>query len=247
MPSVRERAITSFILKKQDFGEADQIITLFSLEEGKVRVIVKAAKMPTSKLQPMLQPVFETKVTVAGSKEKAGLGKVIGVQMARNFSGILETESKLGAWYVVSELLMRALPDNEPNPQLFAELEQYAQFLSQQELSPDQVKQSVVQFQIKALASLGLGIRSFANNSQDITEQQKIWFSVDRGGFITEKSVDAVPMRWKSFQVFRELASSSYASLPKIDFEDLHPLSGLVSRFVSYQLDREIKSQRFLV
>ncbi len=246
MSRVRERAIASFILKKQDFGEADQIITLFSKEEGKVRCLVKAAKMPTSKLQPMLQAVFQTRVTLAGHKDKAGLSKVIGVQMLHNYSGIMESESKLAAWYVVSELLIRALPDNEPNEQLFNELEEYAQFLHSTDLTADLVKQSVIQFQIKALSRLGLGIRSFTANSQDITEPQNVWFSIDRGGFTTEDSVDAIPMRWQSFQVFKSLANQPYSSQGNIIAEDFTPLSGLVNRFVSYQLEREIKSQKLL-
>lgn len=246
MSRVRERAIASFILKKQDFGEADQIITLFSQEEGKVRALVKAAKMPTSKLQPMLQAVFQTRVTLTGSKDKAGLSKVIGVQMINNYSGIMESESKLAAWYVASELLIRSLPDSEPNESLFSELENFAQFLHSTELEPDQVKQSVIQFQIKALTSLGLGIRSFTANSQNITEPQNIWFSLDRGGFTTEDSVDAIPMRWQSFQTFRTLATEPYQLNDSFAKEDFAPLSGLVNRFVSYQLEREIKSQQLL-
>lgn len=246
MSRVRERAIASFIVKKQDFGEADQIITLFSQEEGKVRALVKAAKMPTSKLQPMLQAVFQTRVTLTGSKDKAGLSKVIGVQMINNYDGIMESESKLAAWYVVSELLIRALPDNEPNEQLFSELEKYASFLHKNILDPDQVKKSVIQFQIKALNSLGLGIRSFTANSQNIVEPQNIWFSLDRGGFTTEDSVDAIPMRWQSFQAFRSMAADPYEIESNFAPEDLSPLSGLVNKFVSYQLDREIKSQQLL-
>jgi DNA repair protein RecO (recombination protein O) len=246
MSRVRERAIASFILKKQDYGEADQIITLFSKEEGKVRALVKAAKMPTSKLQPMLQPVFETRVTLSGSKEKAGLSKVIGVQMMANYSGILQSESKLAAWYVVSELLIRSLPDSEPNELLFSELEKYALFLHEGDLEPQAVKQSVIQFQIKALNTLGLGIRSFNANSQNIAQPQNIWFSLDRGGFTTEDSVDAIPMRWQSFQTFKILATEPYGLENRFATEDFTPLSGLVNRFVSYQLDREIKSQQLL-
>ncbi len=247
MAQVRERAITCFILKKQDFSEADQIITLFSQEEGKVRALVKAAKMPTSKLQPMLQLVFQTRVTLTGSKEKSGLSKVMGAQMIANYSGIMDSEAKLAAWYVVSELLMRALPDSEPNEQLFSELESYAVFLHSAVLSSSQTKQSVTQFQIKAMRALGLGIRSIVPGVNQHTQQsQNIWFSLDRGGFTTEDSADAIPLRWQSFQAFRSLVDEPYQVHSAISDEELEPISGLVNRFVTYQLDREIKSQQML-
>ncbi len=237
----RERSIASFILKKQDFGEADQIVTLFSKEEGKVRALVKAAKLPTSKLQPMMQPLFQTRVTLSGNKDRAGLAKVIGVQLINAYSGILESESKLAAWYVVSELLIRSLPDSAPNEALFDELEQYALFLHETDLEPDQVKHSVIQFQIKALASLGLGIRSFASEGGE-----NLWFSLDRGGFTAEDSVDAIPIRREVFHSFRILADESYALGIELKIEDSTPLSSLVNRFVTYQLEREIKSQQLL-
>lgn len=248
MAQVRERAIACFILKKQDFSEADQIITLFSQEEGKVRALVKAAKMPTSKLQPMLQLVFQTRVTLTGSKEKAGLSKVMGVQMMKNFSGIMDNESKLAAWYVVSELLMRALPDSEPNEQLFSELENYASFLHGTSLDVDTVKKSVIQFQIKALAALGLGIRtvSDANASNEGSGQQNIWFSIDRGGFSTEESTDAIPIQRSAYEAFRAMSAQPYTQPGQFLADDLKPISGLVNRFVTYQLDREIKSQQML-
>ena len=246
MAQVRERALACFILKKQDFSEADQIITLFSQQEGKVRALVKAAKMPTSKLQPMLQLGFQTRVTLTGSKERAGLSKVIGVQMIANYSGIMESESKLAAWYVVSELLMRALPDGEPNENLFTELEKYAQFLHIPELEAHQVKQSVTQFQIKALRALGLGISSIPEMVLSTEGVQNIWFSLDRGGFTNVDSSDATPVLQRSFRAFQEILDGPYMLLDKSLEEDLKPISVLVNRFITYQLEREIKSNQLL-
>ncbi len=239
----RERSIDAFIFKRTDFGEADQIVTLFSREEGKVRALVKAAKMPTSKLQPFLQPVFQSKVTVTGQKESSGLGKVIAVQPLRAYAGILDDEAKLRAWYVVSELLLRALPDGAPNEILFAELEQYAQFLDQQQLNSEQTKQSLAQFQIKAMAALGLGIRTAKN-------QQEVFFSLDQGGFVpaeNKNGLDAVPVKPETFQSFQNLAQGSYQQASEQTTAENEPLFGLINRFVAHQLEREIKSVRLLI
>jgi DNA repair protein RecO len=242
----KERIIESFILKRTDYGEADQIITLFSKEEGKVRALVKAAKLPTSKLQPLMQPLFETRVSLTGNKDAVGLSKVINVQLIKAYSGILETESKLAAWYVVSELLIRALPDSAPNESLFVELEQYANFLHCTEMEAETVKQSVIQFQIKALATLGLGIRAFTSTSAPLASHEGLWFSIDRGGFINEDSVDAIPIRWEVFQSFQILAENSYARGIDVAPTDLGLLSNLINRFVIHQLERDIKSHQLL-
>ncbi len=238
----RERAVDAFILKRTDYGEADQIITLFSKEEGKLRALVKAAKLPTSKLQPLLQPLFETRVTLTGSKESSGLSKVMGVQLIAAYGGILESEAKLSAWYVAAELLIRALPDNAPNEQLFFELENYAQFLHANELSSEQVKQSVIQFQIKAMALLGLGIRTAT--MANVTHTQSLWFSLDRGGFVNDDSTDAIPIQLDVFESFSVMADRPYADGVDLEPAQCGPLASLVNRFVTYQLEREIRSHR---
>lgn len=234
----RERIVESFILKRTDYSEADQIVTLFSKEEGKIRVLAKAAKLPTSKLQPMLQPLFETRVSLSGSKDGTGLAKVIGVQLIKAYGGILESEQKLSAWYVVAELLIRALPDSQPNEKLYAELQDYARFLHETDLSSEQIKQSVAQFQIKAMISLGLGIRTLES------AQQNIWFSLDRGGFVAETGVDAIPIQPQAMSSFKTLAQESYAAGAEVLATELASMPKLINRFVAYQLEREIRSHQ---
>jgi DNA repair protein RecO (recombination protein O) len=236
----RQRSLQAFILKRQDFGESDQIITLFSKEEGKVRALVKAAKLPTSKLQPILQPLFETSVTMTGNSNSPGLAKVIGAQLIKAYSGILESESKLGAWYMASELIIRALPDSAPNEPLYSELEKYASFLHNQDLDAAQVKHSTTQFQIKSLSTLGLGIKTVSNVDSNL------WFSLDRGGFSLDDSADSIPISLPTYKAFRDMVTKDYRVSETSEGPILAPLYSLVNRFVTYQLEREIKSQQYM-
>ena len=127
----REQIYTAFVLKRMDYGETDQIITLFSLEEGKLRALVKAAKLPTSKLQPMLQPLFKVSVTLVGN---GGLPKVIAARALKSFPGFYQDPSKLSCWYLVSELLNKALGDGSANEALYDLVDEYLEFLDQQQL-----------------------------------------------------------------------------------------------------------------
>lgn len=242
----RERTVEAFILKKQDYGEADQIITLFSKQEGKLRCLAKAVKLPTSKLQPMLQPIFQTRLTLSGHAGSPGLAKVINVQLVESYAAIFEQESKLAAWFMASELTTRAVPDGAPNELLFAELEQYASFLNQSQLSSELVKQSVTQLQVRVLATLGLGIH-LVDATPDLTLAPcSVWFSLDRGGFTSADSADAIPVNAQDYQSFQALLNSPYQAVSQAALPGLAQLSGMVNRFVTYQLEREIKSQHNL-
>ncbi len=234
----REKTLESIIIKKQDFGETDQIVTLFSREEGKLRCLAKAAKMPTSRLQPSLQPLFLSKVTLAGA---GTLPKVIRVQPMTAFSGILLEQHKIGAWFVLSEIIMRALPDGAPNVRLFSEALDYLKFINAAELSQSASALSTVQFQLKALEALGFGVRVVQGGVPNA-----VWFSMDRGGFFPEEpGADAESVSLETYQLFLGLLSEPYALSAMAADEDAK-LEKLVSRFVTYQLEREIKSAKFL-
>ncbi len=58
----RENTYLSIILKKQAFKEADELITVYTKEAGKLRVLAKSIKSPKSKLQHGLQVLFLVKI-----------------------------------------------------------------------------------------------------------------------------------------------------------------------------------------
>ncbi len=243
----RERTVEGFVLKKQDFNETDQIITIFSKEEGKIRTVVKAANSPTSKLRPNLQPLFQSKITLTGSGASGGLGKVIRAQPLKAFGGILQEPEKLSAWFVIAELIMRALPDSAPNLKLFNLLEQFAQFLHETTISSDGVKTALTQFQIKAMATLGLGIKTPSLSQTNHDKSQKLGFSQDQGGFVNAEQGDGIAVSDTVFHSFVQLEQTDFSAGQNIPVEDSIVIEKLVNRFVSFQLEREIKSQRYMV
>ncbi len=239
----RDRTIEAFVLKKQDYNEADQIITLFSKEEGKIRALVKAANQPNSKLRPALQPLFQSKVTLTGSAGGVGLMKVIRAQAIAVYGGILEEESKLSAWYIAAELIMRSLPDSAPNETLFSNLEEFAKFLHTTTLDSNAVKKVITQFQIKTLDSLGLGI-----STPELTENTRnLQFSLDRGGFVSSSTLDGQATSKEVLVAFLLSKNKDYQEGQSVSEKESEQLQKMVNRFVTYQLEREIKSQRYMV
>jgi hypothetical protein len=111
----------------------------------------------------------------------------------------------------------------------------------------EEIQISVVQFQIKALIALGLGIRSVSSaGSAAHSSPTPVRFSLDRGGFTEEESTDAVTVTTELYKIFLGLSEQDYQPTHNISEKGLMQLQGLVSRFVSYQLEREIKSQNHL-
>lgn len=235
----REFRVHGYILKKQDFAEADQIVTIFSRESGKLRAIVKSAKLPTSKLQSALQPLFLSQLTLT---KISGLGKVITAQVIDPATGVYQDAKKLEAWFVVAEMLLRALPDEEPNDLLFNVLQRLIKFLADHELSEAQIMIATLQFQLQTLTALGLGMQLPKINN----EPEKLFlFEPARGGFVTDsENSNASLINVATARCLLELGQPEFRLISCED-EVWREAKGVINRFVTYQLDRELKSTKF--
>ncbi|NLB18085.1 MAG: DNA repair protein RecO, partial [Syntrophomonadaceae bacterium] len=110
------RGTEALVLKAFDLREADQILTLFSRDLGKIPVVAKGVKKSQSSLRGMVQPFCMSQffLTRSGEMYLMTQGKNI-----RFFGNIREDLDKtLQALYIL-ELLDKSLADYDPHPRLF--------------------------------------------------------------------------------------------------------------------------------
>ncbi len=243
MSRSREFSFTALVLKKQLLGEADEIVTLFSKDQGKIRSVSKSSKLSTSKLQYSLQPLFLSEVSLAG---RGNLPKLIHANTTKVFSKVLESQNKIAIWFVVVELVVRILPDELSNPDLFNETIEFLEFLDDTNVGKETAELGLLRYKIKALKAVGLGI----HNIPRLEPGRQLMFSSSRGGFyyntgrLDGEGTAVSENLWHDFENLN-LSSLDSLKLFKKDVET-SKLEKLVSQFVSYQLDREIKSEKYL-
>ncbi len=158
----REQIYNSLILKKQAFGEADEIVTLYTWELGKLRVLAKSLKAAKSKLQHALQSLFLVEVRVAGSK---GISKVIGAEVKNTFSGIRTSLDAAKYALYAAELGLKFSPDEQKNEELFNLLVEFFAFLDKDSENLTVLPLGLVKFKIKLLETVGLSLPAEAITS----------------------------------------------------------------------------------
>lgn len=234
----RENSYSAIVIKKQAYGEADEIVTLYTRQAGKLRVLCKSSKLPASRLGPALQTFFSVNVRLTKS---SALPKVIGVEVKNVFPYLQAHTSDLPMAFVAAEIIMRATPDEQTNESLFDLLASYLDFLNSQTFEADGRRLGLLKFKIDALEALGLGI----SYPQNFTGSGLI-FSNSRGGFSVDSAVGSGMRNLQNlFDQFLHLKQSHFPNLPK-SVIGLRDLDSLVSDFLSYQLEREIKSEKFI-
>jgi DNA repair protein RecO len=232
----REESHEAIILKKQPFGEADEIVTFFTLEQGKVRALAKSSKLPTSKLQYALQPTFHVRVTLAGNGH---LAKIIRTQILEPFALLHDHPDRLQYWYSAAELVVKSLGDEAKHEVAFDELLRFLNALRAESATNSGLVRSLIKFKLKFFESLGMGIHLPA------TQEGQLLFSPSHGGFYYgAASSDALTVQSETWQLLQNILNQSYDEL-LVQEGDVERVDQLVQDFIIYQLEREIKAESY--
>jgi DNA repair protein RecO len=234
----RESKYTAIILKKQSYKEGDEIITIFTKEAGKIRCLAKGIKKPLSKLQQRLQTLFLVNVTLAGGD----MPKIIHVEPLKVFSKMRENLTASKTAFYALELVLKFTADEQKNEALFDLLEQFLEFLNS-ESSDEAVNMALAKFKIEVLSASGLEISQVAAKSPD----DKTFFSPGKGGFSNQRFSDALPVSAGCYADFLFLNQCGFKDLKTVrDYNQINELQSLLSLFIEYQLERKIKSEKYL-
>lgn len=118
---------TGFILRKKDLPHYDQVIVAFSREYGKIAMIAKGARKATSKRSAHLQTgnLLSLQVLV-----KSNLSVLQQTTLISAFGGLKEDYLKIKFLYAALFVLDHILPEQQPEPEVYAELQGYITYLS---------------------------------------------------------------------------------------------------------------------
>jgi DNA repair protein RecO (recombination protein O) len=98
VPSRRLYATDAMVLSRFELGEADRVLTLITPEFGKLKVIAKGIRRPTSRLGGSLEPFAELHLDLARGRT---FDVVTGVSVGRAFLRLRDSlESAATAWYL---------------------------------------------------------------------------------------------------------------------------------------------------
>ncbi|MBI3794826.1 MAG: DNA repair protein RecO [Nitrospinae bacterium] len=115
MPLFSDVAI---VLRGYEFGEADRIISFFTKNRGKIRVVAKGARKLKSRFAGRLEPFHRVDLTYFG-KEHSSLFKLSAVDFNAVRPAIGEDLERFHRACYITELMELATRDGDPNPRAF--------------------------------------------------------------------------------------------------------------------------------
>jgi DNA repair protein RecO (recombination protein O) len=129
------RVIQALILKKQDRGEADELVVFFSKELGWLRGIAKNSKKSRFRFGGHLE-AFSLAEFVIRSRKKDDMVWIDEAQVLDGFLGLRSDIARVTYAAYFLELASAFLPEGQPDPDLFDFLHRFLTTLEKLDLNP---------------------------------------------------------------------------------------------------------------
>ena len=108
--------IRSIVLKNATFSEADKMVTLFSRERGKLKVIAKSSRKIPSRLGGRVEPFTYADFFIA---QGSNIDIISQVEVLESFQRMRQEESTLMPGLYLLKLIESGTVIGQHNPQLF--------------------------------------------------------------------------------------------------------------------------------
>jgi DNA repair protein RecO (recombination protein O) len=139
----------AFVLHRYDWSESSLILELLTRDHGRIALVAKGAKKPSSSFRPILLPLQPLHVAFGGDGE-------IRTLRAAEWAGgrVMPTGDALMSGYYLNELMLRLLARDDPHPALFDAYAATVSVLAGEE--PEALQPALRAFELLLLREIGL-------------------------------------------------------------------------------------------
>ncbi len=234
------------VLRRQELGEADRLLTLFTPAHGKLRALAKGIRRPGSRKAGHLEPFSRVDVLVARGRE---LDIITQAEALDDHPHLADDLVRFGQAAYMAELMDRFAVEGESNPPLYGLL---ADMLARLDAG-DEPGGVVRYFQVRLLDRTGYRPELFhcVECGADL-EPEDQFFSAAKGGMlcprcgsghtpVTRVSLDAL-------KVLRYYQRNAYevAIQPRIRTAVADEVESLMQHYLTHLLERELHVPGFM-
>ena len=137
----------AFVLHRYDWSESSLILEVFTRHHGRIALVAKGAKRPSSQFRPILLPLQPLHIAFSGDAE---VGTLKGAEWMGGLT--MPSGDALLSGYYVNELILKLLARDDPHETLFDAYALVTQLLR----DPAQADSALRAFELIVLREIGL-------------------------------------------------------------------------------------------
>jgi DNA repair protein RecO (recombination protein O) len=142
--------LQAIVLRNRLYKEHDKLVSLFSLERGRLTCLAKGASRPSGGLRGLVQPFTQVNLTLA--RGRGSLDIITQGEVERPFISLRQDLAKIAYASYMAELITAAMPEDKPGSSTFALLLSAFSLLDM-DVAPEL---TACFFDLRLLATLGL-------------------------------------------------------------------------------------------
>ena len=234
-------------LRRMDYGEADRIITVLTPFQGKVRLLAKGVRRPTSRMAGHIELFNHTQLQLARGRDLEILSQAATIA---SFRGIRDNVVKAAQAFHLAELTDGFLLDGDAHLEVFNLLLWSLARLSEDEFAPEFIARF---FELHLLSAVGFhpGLQTCLRCQTNI-EPGANGYSVFLGGVVCPLCApivpDASPVGSDALKLLRFLQRTSRDSLRVVHVASpvLSEAEWLMRRHLEFALERKLRATDFV-
>ncbi len=176
-----EFSVHAIVLRRRDAGESDRRLTLLTREQGKIDVVAKGARKPSSRLAGSSDPLSVAIFGIAEGKQRQFVTQA---QPLSSFRGLRTDYERLTHALALTELYAAVLPYEQPLPEAY---ELLVKSLEALEMHPKVIVASVwAQMALLEISGFRPQFETCVLTDQPL-EVAEPWVSPEAGGVVNEQ------------------------------------------------------------
>lgn len=237
--------VEAVVLRTQDLREADKLVTIFTRERGKQRVVAYGIAKAKSRNRGALQPLCHSKLLLYRGKNINSVRQSEGLNY---FTELLANFDKLMIGCYLCEIVDILCAENEPNEPLFVLLLTTIKWLDHPAIDFMAAEKLRAGFEIKMLGLLGYLPELSCCVHCGTKLAPPLAFSLAEGGLLCRScsQIDARSFDIKPPTVYllQQLVSTKPKDLPALQAENWvwKEAQRILKHLVNYYLERRAKS-----
>ncbi|MDO7788221.1 DNA repair protein RecO [Desulforamulus aquiferis] len=243
--SVKIYNLDAIVLKSRDMREADKILTLFSLQRGKQRVVAHGVAKPKSTKRGAVQPFCYSSLLMHKGRD---LDSISQAELKESFTELRNDLDRLAFAAQMAELADGFTEECEPNQAIFALL-----LSTLHVIAKGDAELALRFFEARLLALSGFlpELDSCSECGQPLKEA-KVNFEQQLGGFVCRECISATGVKATfnrgSLEVLKTLYRWDLSKLHQLKVSDIirKELKGLLRAYIEYHLEKRLKTAEFL-
>jgi len=236
----------AIVLKRTNLGEADNIITFYTPNLGKIRAVAKGIRRPKSKLGGHLDLLTQSSLLLAQGQN---LDIITQSQTIESFLPLRNDLWRTSCAFYVAELADQFTAEQVENYPIYRLLQTTLLWLCEAQSNELVLRY----FELHLLSYLGYQPELYqCLNCRATLVQGRNFFSASGGGVIcpncAKKEQLVRPISVDAIKVMRFLLKNDLPSASKLQIKPglSHELEQLIREYIRYLLEREVKSVEFL-